>query len=135
MTMNYYKCTSCSKIMGFTRTELTLKKPLCRRCGAGFLAERNEKPLSFEYENGEVKIYVLVEVTYDYYRYQKNLCASTNKQDLIDYYNKIEKSEDNEIYSTKESKFMYPELRDDYKSEDEALYERDNSPHYWIQEL
>lgn len=77
------------------------------------------------------KIYVVVEVTYDYHRFQENLFASTNKDDCLGYIRKLNKKlETYEYQSTYCPKYAY--IR--YDSQETYLRERELN-HYWIQEF
>ena len=70
----------------------------------------------------KIVVYVLVSVTYDYYRFQDNLFASTDKQKCYDY-----------------AKEKYPKhLLLDYKKDDEtevSNLKKEEINHLWIQEL
>lgn len=70
-----------------------------------------------------MKVYILVEVTYDYYRFQKNIAASHSIEEL----ESIVSSPDNIL---NRPLFVY----DEESKENEAFDNRELN-HYWIQEL
>jgi hypothetical protein len=76
-------------------------------------------------EAGKMNIYVLVEVTYDYYRFQFNLEASHNREDLKEVAKRI----------ILDKKRAWPVL--DYKQSSETQFglDKDEVCHYWIQEF
>lgn len=65
------------------------------------------------------KIYILVKVTYDYYRFQENIDADTNKEKLL---KRTEKLEYGLFYYDKDSELQY-------------VYDERESAHYWVQEI
>lgn len=71
------------------------------------------------------KIFILVKVSYDYYRYQHNVFASCNKEDIFDAYTKLNSNLPLLEYTTSDE--IYDAL--------EGPGENDGYPHYWIQEL
>lgn len=71
------------------------------------------------------KVYVVVLVTYDYYRFQENLAVVTSEQAGFDFI-KLFIQSGHENYVT----YLYEE-----NSEHEKLHDETGICHYWLQEF
>jgi len=69
----------------------------------------------------KTKIFVLVIVTYDYYRFQYNVFGSTNVDDCILHYNNLKEN--------------YPLIRYKQYSKRQEKLDVNETSHYWIQSL
>jgi hypothetical protein len=68
-----------------------------------------------------MNIYILVKVDYDYYRFQENVFASTDHDEVIKYY--------------KDKRYSFP-LLDGYKEEvQREMMDSNETEHYWVQTL
>lgn len=81
------------------------------------------------------KIYILVEVTYDYYRFQENLYASTDKSELIRLAQTLNDDKNGRPILPIHDYEQDPEIRGGLDTVLTlcAKLNDDESKHYWIQ--